>query len=163
MNNEPKKYPWKQKEWKKRNSLIAGSIPEGSRVIDLGAGFGFLESRLRPGCSYVPIDKFKMNDKTIVADFNSGELPDVDRGDIVVVQGLIEYIEKPFDFLRSIKKYAPQLLISYLETDASSPEQERKNYFDMVFFCGMLEETGWNISAATNVGPGQALFKCVSN
>ena len=143
-----KEYPW-QKRWDKRTELIAKIIPEGISVLDLGGGFGNLYQYLIDCPRYISLDIKEWTDATIKADFNKGEFPDMyPEFQIIVCQGIIEYIERPAEFLESIKKYGSKLLIT------------RDNKVGMAEFKELLQNTGWEVIFSRSIIGSQKLFYC---
>jgi len=145
-----KEYPWR-KTWDKRNEVVAKAIPEGVSVLDLGGGFGNLYLHLKNCAHYISIDIKEWTDLTIKADFNKGEFPDFcpkREFQIIVCQGLIEYIEKSEEFLEAIKKYGSKLLIT------------RDNKMGMDDFKELLKKTGWEIVFSRQAPGSQKLFYC---
>lgn len=112
--NQKIKKEWQfcAKIWKRRTKAIASIIPPEASIIELGGGFSYLK-RLLPKNQYKSIDIKKWNDLTVVADFNKGEFPDMEIFDVIVCQGILEYIEQPSEFLRKIQKYGRRMLLSY--------------------------------------------------
>jgi len=100
--------------WDERNIIIARFIPEGSSVIDLGAGAQTLRTHLKPGCKYQPCDVVKSTPDVIFCDFNRGVFPELkETADYVVCSGILEYIRNPKEFIGRVSKYARTLLLSY--------------------------------------------------
>jgi hypothetical protein len=62
--------------WDARTQTIAHLIPQGSRVIEFGAGLQRLESYLDQTCTYIPTDVISRNSSTVVVDLNKRPLPD---------------------------------------------------------------------------------------
>lgn len=137
-----KEYLWGPAEWKRRTQFISKLIPRGASVIDLGGGLCHLYKYLED-CNYVSLDVDTFTDKTIKADFNAGKYPDIKHPfQYIVAQGVIEYMKKPKDFLRQIKKYGDVLIISYRRYVPGNWRMERKpmSYAELNTY---LEVTGW--------------------
>lgn len=100
--------------WDERNKIIAGFIPAGSSVLDVGCGAQTLKQYLKPGCRYQPCDVIKSTPEVIFCDFNAGVYPEVkDHYDYVVCSGVFEYIRQPEEFLRRIPSLGRYTLMSY--------------------------------------------------
>ena len=108
-------FPWGKTVWASRSSIIAAAIQPGAAVIDLGGGLCHLAGMLKKPKRYVSIDKKEWTDRTVVADFNAGEFPDIGTFDVAVAQGIIEYVDDPLAFLNAIRKYAPILILTHRE------------------------------------------------
>jgi hypothetical protein len=69
-------------------------IPEGSRLIEFGAGRRQLERFLPAGCWYVPSDLVDRGPGTVVCDLNKRPLPDIKHLglSVAVFGGVLEYI-----------------------------------------------------------------------
>jgi hypothetical protein len=80
--------------WSARTDIIAELVPQGSRVIEFGAGRRYLEQHLPLGCTYTPLDLVDRGPGTIVCDLNRRPLPDLrDRAfDVAVFAGVLEYL-----------------------------------------------------------------------
>jgi len=101
--------------WDERNRIIASFIPEGSSVVDLGAGAQTLKRYLKSGCEYQPCDIVKSSPDIIVCDFNSGIYPSLSRRyDYVVCSGVFEYMRHPSHFLSNIRQYGKRIILSYV-------------------------------------------------
>lgn len=94
--------------WTERNIWIKNFIPNNSSVIDWGCGDKDILRYITPS-KYIGID---MNSKAdIVADFNI-EVPKMfSVYDVGLVLGVLEYLNDPEYFLRSIKPTANRFLI----------------------------------------------------
>ena len=100
--------------WDSRNRKIATFIPDGSSVLDLGAGAQTLREHLPSACFYQPCDIIISSRDIIYCDFNSGEYPVVPFCfDYAVCSGLLEYIRRPEEFLRVVSGYSRNLILSY--------------------------------------------------
>lgn len=112
--------------WDERNRVIAAFIPDGASVLDVGAGHGTLRSYLAPACTYQPMDCVPGTEQTILADFNKGQVPALTCAyDVVVCSGILEYIDDPAGFLRTVGGWGKRVLISYATLD-SQPNAARR-------------------------------------
>ena len=59
-----------------RAPLVAAVIPDGARILDLGAGSMVLKSYLKTHCTYIPADIYDRGEGCIVVDLNKYEFPD---------------------------------------------------------------------------------------
>jgi hypothetical protein len=145
-------------EWTYRTIKIANVIPCDSVVIDLGGGMENLRKYLRGNYSYRSIDIKPWTDETIVADFNKGELPEIDPAQIVVVQGLLEYIHDSNKFLKSIKKYGGNLILTYRM--GTIGVKGRSNSFSFDDIRRILGYAGWIIQFEKIIGSSEMMFYC---
>ena len=100
--------------WDERNEIIAGYIPAGSSILDVGCGAQTLKQHLKPGCRYQPSDVVKSTPEVIFCDFNANVYPDVkEKYDYVVCSGVLEYIREPEKFLRRIPPLGHSVILSY--------------------------------------------------
>jgi hypothetical protein len=100
--------------WDERNEIIAGFIPAGSSVLDIGCGAQTLRQYLKPGCKYQPSDVIQSSPDVIFCDFNAGVYPDTKAHfDYVVCSGVFEYIRKPAEFLKRVPLLGHTVLMSY--------------------------------------------------
>lgn len=94
--------------WSERNLWIREFIPANNSVIDWGCGDKDILRYISPP-DYLGIDKFDLAD--IRADFNL-QIPNIEeKYDIGLVLGVLEYLDNPNSFLRSIKPTADRFLI----------------------------------------------------
>jgi hypothetical protein len=79
--------------WEARTAQLARHVPAGSRVIEFGAGRGWLPKYL-DDCTYFPSDLVARIPDTIVCDLNKRPLPDLRhlRLDVAVFSGVLEYV-----------------------------------------------------------------------
>lgn len=99
--------------WDERNKIIAKMIPNGSSVLDLGAGSQTLRNYLQ-NCHYQPVDFYKKTPDTLICDFNNGEFPSLmNKFDYVVCSGLFEYIRDPLAFLGFFCGLGSKIILTY--------------------------------------------------
>src|SRR5271157_5003330 len=55
--------------WDDRNRVIAGFVPPGAAVLDLGCGAQTLRTHLKPDCHYQPCDIVASSPDVILCDF----------------------------------------------------------------------------------------------
>jgi hypothetical protein len=104
--------------WIARARLAAQYIPDYSKVLDLGCGAMYLRGFLPPHAVYVGSDLIDRDGATIVCDYNCGEFPPPeDRYDVITLLGVLEYIEDPKRFLRSLRRYGAHVLLTYTLAD----------------------------------------------
>lgn len=117
----------KNPSWADRNRVVASLIPQGSTVLDIGAGNRVLQTLLPDNCQYQPMDCVKGSDDTIVYDFNiTGEPPILPIYDIVVCSGVMEYIYNVEQFISTIKTYGKTIILTYALFEYRSKEAKDK-------------------------------------
>ena len=87
-------------------ALVQQALPEGGRVLEVGAGCGALALRLREaGCDVVPTDLDPPHEWIHRLDLDHPEWTDETRGpfDMVVCVETLEHVENPRQVLRSIR------------------------------------------------------------
>ncbi|MCP9851128.1 hypothetical protein [Cyanobium sp. Morenito 9A2] len=100
--------------WGKRDEIVAGWVPRGLAIADVGCGAMNAEALLHP-CSYFPIDHVKRDDRTIVLDLNSERLPDdcLVEVELVLFLGVLEYLDDPLQHLAQVASHAKRMVITY--------------------------------------------------
>jgi len=90
--------------WSDRLELVASHVPNGAKVLDLGAGKQGLKELL-PSCTYTPADLPDF-------DMNANRFPQ-GRWDVVVAAGVLEYADRPQEVLKAVRRLAPTTLLTY--------------------------------------------------
>ena len=108
--------------WEARAVFAADFVPAGSHVLDIGCGAMKLERHLPFGCSYVPSDVVRRDDRTIVGDLNENGIPEqaVADADWVVMLGVWEYLYKPAEILAAFGRMGKPILCSYCTRDTTT-------------------------------------------
>ncbi len=80
--------------WQPRTEKVAKLIPNGTRVLEFGAGNRHLESLLAKDCEYIPSDLVDRGPGTVICDLNKRPLPDLSylMAHVGVFVGVLEYI-----------------------------------------------------------------------
>lgn len=102
--------------WEARTETAAGFIPNGSRVIEFGAGRRSLGRYLDPSCTYAPSDIVDRGPGTIICDLNQRPLPDfgTDVYDVAVLMGVLEYVRDVPAVLDWLADMVPVVVLSYV-------------------------------------------------
>jgi hypothetical protein len=110
-----------EESWKPRTRRAAALVPDGSRVIEFGAGNRNLEPYLDPSCTYVASDLVDRGPGTIVCDLNRRPLPDLGAGayDAAVLLGVLEYLRDVPSVLDWLAKHVSVCVVSYVCRQAS--------------------------------------------
>jgi hypothetical protein len=95
-----------------RSQRVAGIIPPGVSVLDLGCGAMALKQYLAPGCRYHPADLVPRSADSQVVDLNKGEFP-VGQFDWITLLGVLEYVFDPLAVLKACRAAGSHLIIDY--------------------------------------------------
>ena len=109
-----------------RAQRVAAVIPDGARVLDLGAGSMVLKSYLKIHCTYIPADIYDRGEGCIVVDLNKYEFPD-GRYDWVTMIRIIEYLKDPRRVLARAAQAASRIIASYNPTNTARNFRYRRN------------------------------------
>jgi len=162
---------WKQvsqnpePHWDWRNKVIAGLVPAGSSVLDVGCGPQTLRRHLDKSCKYQPCDVIKSTPDVIQCDFNAGEYPDPGvTYDVVICSGVIEYIRKPKEFLKRMPALGRMMILSYCPTREGQSRLDRLsvnwvNHYSRAEFDGLLTEMGLKWEAVHTSDEGETIYK----
>jgi len=78
--------------WNDRTRFIASLVPDGSRVLEFGAGLCALGGHLPSRCSYTPSDIVSRRPDCLIVDLNGRSLPQLPPHDVAVFSGVLEYV-----------------------------------------------------------------------
>ncbi len=154
-------------QWDARAAMAAEWIPEGSRVLDVGAGAMALGGLLKPGCTYQPADVIERRPGCFVIDMNRRQFPPGSY-DFVTFLGVLEYIHDIGWTLQRAAAAAPRMIVTYC-TDTGAGVALRRgmgwvNDLSADAFVSALERNGWTVTRSREVkrGPGniQLMFLC---
>jgi len=143
--------------WDERAAVAARHIPDGTRVLDLGAGAMGLRRFLAPACVYIPCDVVEREPGALVADLNKGEFPP-GAYDWVTVLGVLEYIHDVSRVLDFMARAAPHAVITYCLDTAKVIATRRGmgwvNDYDRESFVALLDQSPWRIRDAALIKKG---------
>lgn len=104
------------RKWQYRINTLLPILKNYKSILDLGSGTqGILE--YLDVEKYTGVDMFAWTDDTIVCDFNKYSIPAVGNYDVVLCQGIIEYINDPKKFLTEIQEHSNNLVVTFYEND----------------------------------------------
>jgi hypothetical protein len=88
--------------WDERTRALAALVPEGSTVLEFGAGRRQLEKYLPSDCTYIPSDLVDRGPGTLVCDLNHRPLPSLGgmAPTVAVFSGVLEYVKDPSAVIR---------------------------------------------------------------
>lgn len=151
--------------WEARAVAAADLIAAGTRVLDIGCGAMALERYLPFGSHYAPCDIVARDQRTIVADLNTGDIPRaaVSAADLVVMLGVWEYLYKPSDVFAAFAAAGKPILCSYCDVSLS-PQIDRRalgwvNDFTLEHFVGLATPQGYRPSLIKQVDALQHLIR----
>lgn len=139
--------------WMGRAIHASKLIDENSVVLDLGAGEEILRDLIYSPAQYIPIDKDKLTENTIVLNLNELPLKELkikinkDKVDYVVCLGLLEFIKDKQTFVEDIKNISDKLILSYFFEKNLIPNVEENSFFNKKEELeNLLIEKGWKIN-----------------
>jgi hypothetical protein len=99
--------------WPERAQQISEYISEDQVVLDMGAGKGALFDFLPSGCRWIPVDLNAdiVPFECIGCDFNRREFPFLSGIDVVILQGIFEYIADKALFISLLAQLKPRMII----------------------------------------------------
>ncbi len=138
--------------WDSRTLRMAELIPPGSSVLELGAGRQVLRAALPEGCTYTPSDLVSRGPDTLVCDLNARRLLDFPAHDIIVLSGVLEYVDK---VPRLVRHLAPRcrvaMILSYAVTDTNPEDRARHgwvNHYSAAALTRVFEAAGFRAAGA---------------
>jgi hypothetical protein len=141
-------------QWDQRAAMAAGYIPDGSRVLDVGAGAMALGGFLKPGCTYQPADVVERRPGCFVVDLNRREWPPGEY-DWVSFLGVLEYVHDISWPLERAREAAPRLLVTYCTDIGGDPRLRRGmgwvNDLPAEAFAQKLAAAGWRVETVAEV------------
>jgi hypothetical protein len=154
-------------QWDSRAAMAAEWIPEGARVLDIGAGAMALGSLLKAGCTYQPADVVERRPGCFVADLNQREFPPGEY-DFVTFLGVLEYVHEIAWPLARAREAAPRMIVTYCTDIGADPVLRRGmgwvNDLSAEAFAALLAAAGWKVERAQEVkrGPSniQLMYLC---
>lgn len=142
-------YAFIDKIWPERYNVIAKLVGKDKKVLDVGAGEEYLKFWIAPK-SYYAVDIHKCTPNTIVADLNKMPIPKIeDNLDVVVAQGLFEYLKHPQRVMEQVHDYANTFITTVYISDKKM--KLWTNNFTKEEFEGLLEKAGWKIKETVKV------------
>ncbi len=151
--------------WNTRARMAADFIPSGATVLDIGCGAMALERFLPPGCSYLPCDVVKRDERTTVCDLNAGQFPSAQNATHVSMLGVLEYIHDWRNLLGQLRALGLPLIFSYCATDFTAHLQRSElgwiNHLSLEDLCAGVSEAGFQIQTSLRVDANQVLIRAV--
>lgn len=113
--------------WNDRTRFIASLVPDGSRVLEFGAGLCSLGGHLPSGCSYTPTDIVSRRPDCLVVDLNGRNLPQLPPHDVAVFSGVLEYVHDLGRVAGWLAPAAGQVIASYAVFDGADRIRVRRS------------------------------------
>ena len=152
--------------WNERAARVAGFIPVGTRVLDVGCGAMLLERHLPFGCAYAPADLVQRDARTALCDLNAAAYPDATAADLITLLGVLEYVEPArlgalFGWLGATGRLA---LVTYSPTDFLAGEAERQrlgwiNHLSFQALSELIQAHGLEVEQLARIQPYQVLLR----
>ena len=98
--------------WSSRSDLAARFIEPSARVLEIGAGAGFLRAALPEGVAYTGADLNPLEPDYLRLDLDADPMPD-GAFDYVVLLGVLEYLHRPEEAFAKCLQYADTVILSY--------------------------------------------------
>ena len=112
--------------WRERTEFAARFVKPGLAVLDVGCGEMWVERAFRPS-RYIPVDLVQRDERTRLLDLDEADLPAewLAEVDLVVLLGVLEYLQEPARCLAAAARAGRAVLCSY-NTAEYSPDRERR-------------------------------------
>jgi hypothetical protein len=140
-------------KWSRRSRLAAAFIRPGSSVMDVGCGPHMaLRGFLPAGCTYQPVDLMAWTPDTIIADLSKGQFPRGHTFDVVVILGVLEYLENVEFVLSAARAVGRSALVSYHPARPFSTGRSAKgwrSHYGRRTFRRLIADAGWTLSTET--------------
>ena len=154
--------------WDSRNKTIAGFVPSGSSVLDLGCGAQTLRKYLPPGCVYQPCDLVKSTPDVILCDFNAGIYPKLRKKFThVVCSGVLEYVRDHDRFLTECISLGEVVILSYNPRLPRTSKLQRManhwiNHFSRRELESTFEANGCAVECLYTTESGEVIYRLTS-
>jgi len=113
-------------EWDNRTIFMTSLLRPESSILDIGCGKQIAKQHLPDNCIYTPLDLVKRSDDTIVHDFNSNKILELQNiYDYSFCSGVVEYIHDLNIFLEHLCRFSKNILLSYNSRANSQIIKER--------------------------------------
>jgi hypothetical protein len=115
--------------WRRRAEFAARFVKPGVAILDVGCGEMWVERTFKPS-RYIPVDLTSRDERTRVIDLDEAELPAewLAEAELVVMLGLLEYLEDPARQLAAVARAGRPLLCSYNTMEYSADLDERRRH-----------------------------------
>src|SRR5205085_10154090 len=111
----------------------------------------------------IPCDVVTRDNRTIVCDFNKGELPPLGEATHVTLLGVLEYLYDLPAFLRRLRTYERPVVLSYNPTDFTAgidrPALGWINHWSEQQLTTALQEAGFSVQTRSRIDATQVLLR----
>ena len=137
-----------------RSKLAGQVIPNGSRVLDLGAGTMVLKRYLKEDCIYQPCDLYSRDSNCLEADLNKREFPEGKKYDWVTLIGLFQFLKEPEWVLNKCRDVASHLYVTFSPRVRMELKDEERvwregegwfNHHNLGEYIQLVERCGWKV------------------
>jgi hypothetical protein len=151
------------REWSERCRQAAKWLTDANAVADLGCGQMLLESYLRRGQTYVPVDFLPRDTRTTIVDFNAQPLPELGASHFAAL-GLLEYIYDLDGFLGALRRNFRSGVASFFVRWSTVPEERRLghgwvNHHTRDEIVATFVRAGFKVSRRFQYRPAHFLFR----
>jgi sulfotransferase family protein/methyltransferase family protein len=105
---------------------VAKAIPAGTRVLELGAGTPCLGRLLPSGATLVHGDSVARAPDFLVASLHQGDIPPVEKTDLIVILGMMEHVADPAALLAKLARTGRPVALSYHAADDTAGLDRRQ-------------------------------------
>lgn len=145
--------------WDERSRLAAALVPDGARVLEVGAGTGILRQLISQRTDYVGFDLEPLDPSLMPLDLDAEPLPAAGY-DYAVALGVFCYLHHPEEAARKLCVAARRVIASYCCVKPH-PQPERVlqarvergwlNHFDKPQFLGLFTCHGHRVESCTSL------------
>jgi len=115
-------------DWDNRTIFMTSLLRPKSSILDIGCGKQIAKQHLPDNCIYTPLDLISRSDDTIVHDFNSNKILELENiYDYSFCSGVVEYIHDLNFFLEQLCRFSENILLSYNTRTNSQSIKERES------------------------------------
>jgi tetratricopeptide (TPR) repeat protein len=152
--NEPE---WLDLAADPRAREAADFIPSGARVLDLNCCHMAVERYLPPGCTYLPCDRVRRDDRTLLCDLNRQSIPPATGATHIVALGVLDSIADWRGFLKQLHALALPAVVSYAPADFAGKGSAPR--LDLRTLCEGIQDAGLHIQASMRSGSNDVLIR----
>ena len=150
-------------EWDDRARRAARHIPPGSAVLDLGCGRMALESHLPKGCTYIPADLVRRDERTMLCELNRGRYPDVGEVTHIAALGVLEYIGDLGALFEWMASKRARVICAYVAARPFGALERRIgkgwiNHYEIRDLVAIAEGAGFDLAGIEHMPAANVLF-----
>ena len=137
--------------------VVPGMIPDGSTVLDVGTGDGWLAEALQARCTVTAIDRTfdrcrRLTCRQALVDLATGKgMAELGRYDVAVAVYCLQHLlDDEAVAWRRLRDHAPRLIVAGRWSPGGPgreyDRQDPLNGYDTSGLCGLSIATGWRVS-----------------